>query len=105
MKQMETRKYMAAIVIAFLFIGLAEGAIIASYDFSGDLSNNAGSGYALTAIDGGPDGSAATLFTPTSYSTESVFGQTRNVLSLTAHQGLNLDVSSLASNSCAKKSK
>lgn len=96
MGQMGQRKYISAIAIALLCIGFAEGAIIASYDFSGDLSNNAGSGYALTAIDGSPAGSATTLFTPTSYSTESVFGQTRNVLSLTNHQGLNLDLSSLA---------
>ena len=94
---MEIIKYISAIAIALLFSGLTEGAMVASYDFSGNLSNDAGSGYALTAIDGSPTGSATTPFTPTSYSTETVFGQTRNVLSLSSHQGLNLDVSSLAS--------
>ena len=81
---------------SLLLAGLAEGAIVASYDFAGDLNNNSGSGYTLTAIDGGASGSGTSVFTPSTYSTETVFGQARNVLSLTAHQGLNLDVSGLA---------
>lgn len=76
----------------------ASAALVAQYEFNNSLTNLAGAGYALSAVDGTIGGGApANPFTPTTYNLMSIFGQSRNYLSLTPHQGLNLDVSALPS--------
>jgi len=94
------KNFSTFLIITLTYVGMpciADASLVASYLFKGNLNNDF-SGYEMTAVDGtAGSGAPMNAFNPVNYSQTTIFDQTRDYLSITDHQGLNIDVSALTS--------